>query len=92
MRGIVVIFSISVALTTSSVAAPRTDIESNSVRDPLIDLSASDAVENSIKKEDKALSPVTTDGLSVDQFQCNAVRVRGRSDGKPAVIRMYWCD
>ena len=91
MRGILVIFSVLVALTTSSLAAPRTDIESNSVRDPLINLSASDAVDTNIKKEDKAPSPVTTDG-SVTQFECNAVRVRGRSDGKPAVIRMDWCD
>jgi hypothetical protein len=48
MGGILVIFSVSVALTTSSLAAPRTDIESNSVRDPLIDLSASDAVDNNL--------------------------------------------
>ena len=92
MRGILMIFSVSVALTASSLAAPRTDIESNSVRAPLINLSASDAVDTNIKKEDKAPSPVTTDGLSVNQFECNAVRVRGRSDGKPAVIRMDWCD
>ena len=48
MGGILVIFSVSVVLTTSSLAAPRTDIESNSVRDPLIDLSASDAVDNNL--------------------------------------------
>ena len=89
MRGILVIFSISVAITTSSLASPRIDLDSNNVRDPL---SASDAVDTNSQKEDKAPSPVTTDGHSINQYQCNAIRVRGRSNGKPAVIRMDWCD
>ena len=92
MRGILMIFSVSVVITTSSLASPRTDIESDSVRDPLINLSASDAVDTNSQKEDKAPSPVTTDGHSINQYQCNAIRVRGRSNGKPAVIRMDWCD
>lgn len=92
MQRIFMIFSVSVAITTSSLASPRTDIESNSVGDPRISLTASDAADSNIQKEDKAPSPVTTDGHSANQLQCNAVRVRGRSNGKPAVIRMDWCD
>ena len=71
---------------------PPVDLDSNNVRDPLISFSASDAVDTNSQKEDKAPSPVTTDGHTINQFQCNAVRVRGRSNGKPAVIRMDWCD
>ena len=92
MRGILMIFFVSVAITTSSLASPRIDIESNNLRDPLISLSASNAVDTNSQKEDKAPSPVTTDGHSVNQFQCNAIRVRGRSNGKPAVIQRDWCD
>ena len=92
MRGILMIFCVSVAITTSSLASPRIDVESKQGYRPLINLSASDAMDTNSKKEDKAPFPVTTDGHSVNQFQCNAVRVRGRSNGKPAVIRMDWCD
>jgi hypothetical protein len=45
MQRILMIFSVSVAITTSSLASPRTDIESNSVRDPRISLTASDAAD-----------------------------------------------
>ena len=94
MRCALILLS-TLAFITSGVAAPRVDIEEGGIKDrevlELRDPAVAPTREISRTTEQDS-KPITTDGRSLDQAQCDAIRVRSRrSDGKPTISRMDFC-
>jgi hypothetical protein len=90
MRGSIVVGL--ALLATAANAAPRSDVEEDRVKDPLVS-EVHEIVDNILLPRIQAPAPVTTDGRSVEQNECQVVRVRGKGpDGKTAITRLDWCD
>jgi hypothetical protein len=92
----ILVLCASVSWIISAAAAPRVDVEEGVIKDQQVlelrDSSVSRSREISRPKSQDP-TPITTDGRSLDQAQCEAVRARAtRADGVPRVSRMDWCD
>jgi hypothetical protein len=84
----------SLSLITSAVSAPRADVEEDVVKDEsVLRLRNPESKPDTDAYKEEGINSVTTDGRSLDQAQCDALRFRAvHRNGKPRITRMDWCD